>query len=312
MNVENIKVEPMVAYYGENTFQREKIVISPVTTKVSLAGKYFHTYVTSTLGVLTKHVFWFKTTGGDTAPALTDATLHEVDITAVGIDTVPEYATELAAAMALVVAAFSAAVATNNEVVFTHTVAGYAPAAHDAKNLLKVTSFGFQLIEQGEVEAEIGCVDGTIQVAFKETYVDVKCHDQGSTPVAQLKTGVEGVTVSMALLETVKAKLKTILVKSNGSFIPDGGTELFGMGTFKTFENMFKYASKLRLHPKRLLAGDKSEDMNFPKAMPNFEGIDFSGEEVLKLPVTFKVYPSQEADSRINFWFIGDGSQNLS
>jgi len=312
MGVENIKVQPMVAFYGEDKFQKEKIVISPATTKASLAGKYFHTYVTSLLGVITKHVFWFDTTGTDVAPVLPDATLHKVDISAGTIDTVAEYATELASAIAAVAAAFSAAVATNNVIEFTHTVKGYAPAAHDAKNSLKVTNFGFQLLVQGEVEVEIGCVEGNIAVAFQETFVDVKCHDNGATPVAQLKTGVESVEVTMTLLETTQAKLKAMLVKSNNSFIPDGGTELFGMGTYKTFENMFKYASKLRLHPKGLLAGDKSEDMNFPKAMPNLTGIDFSGEEVLKLPVTFKIYPAQDLDSRINFWFYGDGSQNLA
>lgn len=310
MGVENIKVEPMLAYYGENKAQVEKIIISPATTKASLAGKYFILYATTLAGVLSKHAFWFDTTGSDVAPTLTDATLHKVDISAGAIDTVPEYATTLQG----VIDAQAEYVATvsNNEVTVTHAVNGYAPAAQDAKPDNKKTNFGLQLLVQGELEEEIGCVEGSIAVSFKETYVDVKCHDNGATPVAQLKTGVEGVEVKMSLLETTKAKLKDVLVKSNGSFIPDGGTELIGMGTYKSFENMFKFASLLRLHPKRLLAGDRSEDMNFPKAMPNLEGIDFSGEEVLKLPVTFKVYPAQDVDSRINFWFIGDGSQNLS
>lgn len=310
MNVENIKVEPMVATYGEDKAQVEEILISPITLKADLAGKYFHLYAVNLLGVIAKHVFWFDTTGSDTAPALTDVTLHEVDISSGTIDTVPEYATALAS----VIDAMTeySAVASANTVMVTHAVVGYAPAAHDAKVTNKKTNFGLQLEVQGETEEEIGCVEGVIGVKFKETFIDVKCHDNGSTPVAQLKTGVEGVEVSMALLETVKENLKRILVKTNGSFIPDGGTELIGMGTYKSFENMFKYASKLRLHPKRLLDGDRSEDINFPKAMPNLEGIDFSGEEVLKLPVTFKVYPSQTADSRINFWFIGDGQQTLT
>jgi len=312
MNVENIKVEPMIVFYGEDKFQKQKVVISPATLKADLAGKYFHTYVTDSLGVISKHVFWFDTTGTDVAPTLPDATLHKVDISSGTIDTVAEYATALASAMSALSAVFSSAVAANNEVTYVNFVKGYAPASHDAKNPLKVTNFGFQLLVQGELEQEIGAVDGSISVKFKETFVEVKAHENGTVPIAQLKTGVEGVEVSLALLETVKAKLKNILVKSNNSFIPDGGTELFGMGTYKMFENMFKYASKLRLHPKRLLAGDKSEDMNFPKSMPNLEGIDFSGEEVLKLPVVFKVYPNQDIDSRISFWFIGDGSQTLT
>lgn len=310
MGVENIKVEPMLVTYGESKNQVEKVVISPAILKASLAGKYFHLYAVSLLGVITKHVFWFDVTGTDTAPALTDAVLHEVDISAGAIDTVAEIAAELAT----VIGATTEynATSSNNEVTVTHSVAGYAPAAHDAKNPLKLTNFGLQLLTQGEVALELGCLEGNISVAFTESFIDVKCHSEGATPVAQLKTGVESVEITLNMLETTKQIIKAMLVKSNGSFIPDGGTELMGMGTFKSFENMFKYASKLRLHPKRLLSGDLSEDWNFPKAMPNLTQIDFSGEEVLKLPLTFKVYPAQNVDSRINYWFIGDGSQNLA
>jgi hypothetical protein len=311
MGVENIKVEPMLVTYGETKVQVEKIVISPSVVKASLAAKYFHLYAVSLLGVITKHVFWFDVTGADVAPALTDAVLHEVDISAGAIDTVAEIAAELDTVISAVAGIYTAT-SLNNEVTVTHVVAGYAPAAHDAKNVLKVTNFGLQLLTQGEVPVDLGCLEGNIGVAFTESFVDVKCHSNGATPVAQLKTGVESVEVTLSMLETTKDKIKAMLVKANGSFIPDGGTELMGMGTFKTFENMFKYASKLRLHPKRLLAGDLSEDWTFTKAMPNLTQIDFSGEEVLKLPVTFKVYPAQDVDSRINYWFIGDGSQNLA
>lgn len=309
MSVENIKVEPMLAYFGENKAQVEKIIISPATLKASLAGKYFILYATTLLGVLSKHAFWFDTTGADVAPALTDATLHKVDISAGAIDTVAEYATTLQGVITAMTE-YNATVA-NNEVTVTHTVNGYAPQGQDAKDDLKKTLFGLQLLTQGELEAEIGCVEGVISVAMAESFVAVKCHSEGSTPVAQLKTGVENVEVSMTLLETTKAKIKDILVKSNGSFIPDGGTELIGMGSYKNFENMFKYATKLRLHPKRLLSGDRSEDFNFTKTMPNLSQIDFSGEEVLKIPVAFKVYPAVGVDSRINYWFIGDGQQSL-
>jgi len=103
-----------------------------------------------------------------------------------------------------------------------------------------------------------------------------------------------------------------MFVKSGGSFTPDGGTEVFGMGTFKNFENMFKFASKLRLHPVRLLDGDLSSDYTFHKAIPNLTGVTFSGENVFTLPLTFKIYPAEGVDSRVNYFSIGDGSQSLA
>lgn len=310
MGVENIKVEAMTVYYGENVAQSEKITLRAGIAKASLAGKYFHQYALAA-GVIVKHVFWFQVTGTDTAPAITDATLHEVDISAGAIDTIPEIATELATVISGI-ADFASAVAVNNVVTTVLDETGYVPAAHDAKNPLKVTQFGFEIVAQGDTEDELGCIDGDIEVAFEESFIDVNCHAEGVTPVAQLKNGVSSVEVTLNLQETTKEKLKKMFVKSGGSFTPDGGTEVFGMGTYKNFENMFKYAAKLRLHPVRLLDGDRSEDFTFHKALPNLTGLTFSGENVFTLPVTFRVYPAQGIDSRVNYFAIGDGSQSLA
>lgn len=310
MGVENIKVEAMKVYYGETVKQVEKISIRAGIVKSSLAGKYFHLY--AVLGsAIVKHVFWFDTTGTDVAPTVADATLHEVDISSVSIDTPAEIAAALQTVIDGMTAVYSATVS-NNVVEVSHEVAGYAPAAHDAKNDAKVTNFGFEILVQGDTEDYLGCIDGDIEVSFEETFLDVKCHAEGATPVAQLKTGVSSVEITMNLEETTLAQMKKMFVKSGGSFIPDNGTEVFGMGTYKNFENMFKFATKLKLHPVRLLDGDKSNDYTFHKAIPNLTGLTFSGENVFALPITFKVFPAEGIDSRVNYFAIGDASQNLA
>lgn len=309
MGVENIKVEAMKVVYGIDTAQVEKITIRSGIAKASLAGKYFHAYAVLA-GVISKHVFWFQVTGTDVAPSLSDATLHEVDISSGAIDTIAEIANELALEITAVAGIYSAS-SLNNVVTVSHTAVGFASSMHDAKNSLLKTNFGFEIVTQGDTEDELGCIEGDIEVAFEESFIDVTCHAEGATPVAQLKNGVSSVEVTLNLQETTKEKLKKMFVKSGGSFIPDGGTEVFGMGTFKNFENMFKYATKLRLHPVRLLDGDRGEDYTFHKAIPNLTGLTFSGENVFALPITFKVYPAEGIDSRVNYFSIGDGSQNL-
>ena len=310
MGVENIKVEAMKVVYGVDTAQKEKITIRAGIAKSALAGKYFHMYAVTALGAIVKHVFWFNVTGTDVAPSLQDATLHEVDISAGTIDTIAEIASELATEMSSVAGVYSAS-ASANVVEVTHSVVGYAPSAHDAKVANLKTNFGFEILVQGDKEDELGSIEGDIEVAFEESFIDVTSHAQGATPVAQLKNGVSSVEVTLNLQETTKEKLKKMFVKSGGSYIPDEGTEVFGMGTFKNFENMFKYATKLRLHPVRLLDGDRSEDYTFHKAIPNLTGLTFSGENVFTLPITFKVYPAEGVDSRVNYFSIGDGSQSL-
>lgn len=310
MGVENIKIEAMKVFYGLDTKQVEKITIRAGILKAALAGKYFHSYAVAA-GVIVKHVFWFNVTGSDVAPTVPDATLHEVDISDVGIDTVAEIAAELQSVMDALTAIYSVTVV-NNVLTVNHEVVGYAPSMHDAKNLAKITNFGFEIVTQGDTEDELGCIDGDIEVSFEESFIDVQCHAEGTTPVAQLKNGVSSVEVTMNLEETTPEKMKKMFTKSGGSFIPDGGSEVFGMGTFKNFENMFKYATKLRLHPARLLEGDLSNDYTFHKAIPNLTGLTFSGENVFTLPITFKVYPAEGIDSRVNYFSIGDGSQSLA
>lgn len=310
MGVENIKVEAMKVIYGENKAQSEKITIRAGIVKADLSGKYFFLYALNT-GALVKHLFWYKVTGLEVAPVVAGATVHEVNISGVGIDTIAEIATETASAIALVTD-FASATAVNNVITTVLDETGYVPSAHDAKATLKQTNFGFEIVVQGDTEDELGCIDGDIEVAFEESFIDVNCHAEGVTPVAQLKNGVSSVEITLNLQETTNEKLKKMFTKSGGSFIPDGGTEVFGMGTFKNFENMFKYATKLRLHPVRLLDGDRSGDYTFHKAMPNLTGLTFSGENVFTLPVTFKVYPAEGIDSRVNYFSIGDGSQSLA
>ncbi len=309
MSVENIKIEAMKVIYGESIKQDEKITIRAGILKAALAGCYFHTYAI-VAGAIVKHVFWFDVTGADVAPSITDATLHEVDISAGAIDTIAEIATTLQGVMDALTTIYSVTVS-NNVLSVHHEVAGYAPSMHDAKNTALDTLFGFSIDVQGDSEDDLGCIEGDIEIAFEESFIDVNCHAEGVTPVAQLKNGVSSVEATFNLLETTKAQMKKMFVKTGGSFIPDGGTEVFGMGTFKNFENMFKYATKLRLHPVRLLDGDRSEDWNFHKAIPNLTGVTFSGENPFNIPLTFKVYPAEDIDSRVNYFAIGDGSQSL-
>jgi len=309
MGAENIKVEPMIVYYGENTAQKEKIIISPSLTKASLAEKYFTMYAKVGAAIV-MHVFWFKTQVGDVAPVVAGATIHEVDISDVGVVTIQDCAAELEDVISAMTGIYTSSIS-GLEITVTHVVMGYAPAAEDGKQTDLSTQFGFELMVQGDVEDELGCIEGDIETTFEESFLDVTCHSEGVTPVAQLKTGVSSVEITLSLEETTKAQMQKMFTKTNGSFIPEGGTEVFGMGTYKNFENMFKFATKLRLHPKRLLAGDRRDDITFHKAIPNLSGLTFSGEAVFTIPVTFKVFPAPGIDSRVNYFAIGNSTQSL-
>lgn len=302
MSAANIKVEAMIAYYGVDTFQKEKVICRGDSAALPLAGKRFFIYTAANV----KHGFYFYT-GSDPAPVVPGVTMHGIVFTA--LDSALVIAGLVQAAIDGISASFDATVS-GNVVTFTHVLKGYASSAEDGV-LTFATQFGLTIEEQGDTEDALGCVDGDIELKFAESFVDVKCHDTGTTPIAQLKTGVSNVEATLNLLETTEAQMKKLFTKTNGSFTPNGGTEVYGMGTYKNFENMFKFAKPLRLHPARLLAGDRSGDFTFHKAIPNLEGLTFSGEAVFKIPAKFKVFPAEGINARVNYFSIGDSTQNL-
>lgn len=302
MSASNIKVEAMRVYYGADTAQVEKIICHADTAALPLNNTYFLMYIGTA-----KHAFWFNVGAAGAAPTLADCTLHVVAISALA--TAAAVATALEAVIEAVSGFDSVVNSTNsNEIDVTHTATGYCSSAMDG---LAPTSFGFQITTQGDAVLDLGCINGDIEVAFEETFAEVKCHDTGTTPVAVLKTGVSNVEITLSMLETTAAKMKALFTKSNGSFTPLNGTEVYGMGTFKNFDNMFKYAAKLRLHPARLLAGDLSEDWTFHKAIPKLTGVTFSGENPFEIPLSFEVFPDENKNARVNYFSIGDGSQSL-
>lgn len=302
MGVENIKVEAMLATYGEDTYQVEKITcVADVAS--SLNNKYFYMY--SSAGV--KHYFWFNVAAAGVDPAPdANATGHVVAIAANA--TASAVATALEAVIEAVTGFDSVPVGA--VITVTQNAYGYASAAQDPAT--GGTGFGLELVTQGDLAEAIGCVNGDMEASWDDNVVEVKCHDTGATVVSKIKTGAGAVTFKLSLLETTKAKLKKVFTKGGGSFTPPGGTEVFGLGTYKDFSNLFKYSKKLTLHPVRLLAGDKTEDVNMWKAFPRINTLTWSGENVFEIPLEFDVFVDSTKNDRINLFAIGDGSQTLT
>lgn len=301
MGVQNIRVEPSIVTYGSDVAQAQKITcVGDVSS--SLNSKYFFLYSQS--GV--KGYVWFNvaTAGTDPAPAgfteiaeialSANATASAV-ATAVqtGIDSHAQFTASVSGAVVTV----------------TDVSEGYAPAAHDPAT--NGSKFAFEVVALGDLEEELGCLDGDIGIAFSQKQIDVTCHESGATKVASFFGGIEDASVKVSMLETTFEKLKKVLMKTQGSMVPVGssGTEVMGIGSFNDFKNAFNFATLLNIHPKRLLASDKSMDITAWKAIPKLEGINLSGEGPVKLPVTFTLYPDQTKSSRANILVFGDYTQ---
>lgn len=298
--VGNVKIEPMVATWGTDTAMVQTITcVADVAN--SLDGKYFFFYSGST-----KYHVWYNTSGGaatDPAPAGSTAAVVAI--------TTGDTAAAVATATEAVLEALSGIASTVSDAVITVTQesTGYVKGAHDVDS-----GFSFAVTTEGDSAADIGFVDGDMELSITEDLVDITAHEMGTNVLSQIRTGKQ-VEVTLTFKETSASQMQKILrAAGGGSYTPTGanGTEVTGHGTYLDFTQTLTQAKKLVLHPKVLGSGDKSRDYTFHYAYPQLDSIPFSGENIHMVPVTFKCYPKTSLNDRVEYYSFGDGSQTLT
>lgn len=297
----NIKIEPMVVTWGADVAQVSTITcVADVAD--SLDGDYFFLYTPG--GV--KHYFWFNTSGGSASdPSIAGATAHAVAITT------GDTAAAVAIALEAVIEATTGfdSTVSSGVVTVTNSDVGYAPGPYEGVG----TGFSFAVTTQGDTAADIGFVDGDIEVSQAEDLVEIKGHETGSNVLGHIRTGKQ-VEITLTFQETSAAQLRKLFIQGGNAFTPAGAaaTEVHGWGFTKDFTQTMNQAKKLVLHPKVLGSGDRSLDRTYWKAYPMLESIAFSGENKLVVPVTFKIYPDTSKNAYVQYFAVGDGTQTLT
>lgn len=300
--VSNIKVEPVNVTFGEDVMQVEQITCRADASS-DLNNDYFVFYTTGG----TKHYAWFNVAAGGSDPSISGGTANAVAISANAT------AAAVATALAAVLTAISGfdATADGAVVTLTATSAGYAKPAHEGVG----TGFTFETSVYGDAAVDLGFCDGNIEYSHEENYVDVTSHQTGSQIMSQIHTG-NVVGISLSLKETAVSQLRKIITAEGNTLIPDGtgvsSTEVMGYGTAQQFKQTLGRARKLKLHPTVLASGNLSRDLTFWKAFPKLSSLNYSGEEIMVVPVEFMIYPDYTKDSRINMSVFGDSTQTLT
>jgi hypothetical protein len=300
-NVTNIKMEPCRVIFGEDEEQVQTIT-TVKDTAGSLNNKYF--FISDAEAVPTNYYVWFNVGAAGADPTIAGYTAAPVAIA--------EGATAEAVATALKdvlhgLAGFTATVS-SNVVTVSCVSEGYAPAAYDSNS-----GFAFAIVTQGDKEADLGFIDGDIEITTSEDLVDITSHQTGTNVLSQVRTGKQ-VEASITLKETNVEKLRYFYTRAGGSFTPVGAdsSEVFGWGTYKDFSQTYAQAGRLTFHPVALGAADKSRDLTCFKAYPQLESLSFSGENLLTLPVSFKCYPNISLNQKVEYFAYGDSSQTLT
>lgn len=298
MSVSNVEIKPQYVYFGKDTAQVEEIIcVADVSS--SLNNKYFVFKTAAGVG----HYIWLNigSAGVDPAPA-GSWTGHEVTASA------NASASAIASAIAAVAGAVTGfdAVASGYTVTLTHTANGYAEPARDIN-----TGFAFEVLTQGMLEYEVGCIQGDIEVSgFTQQKKEITCHHSGTTVLDERITGYDKLEIGLTLQETDKASLEKVFrLLGMPVFTPIGADKdsVFGYGPQNVGGANPRF--KVRFHKVGVDASNMSEDYNFWTCELGLDTLNFSGENESVVPVTMTVYPDSSKPTGIQFFMIGDAAK---
>ncbi len=295
-NVANIMIEPMNVTWGSDVAQVQKISCRADVSS-DLNNDFFYILDASNV----KYHVWFNVASGGTDPAPGGSTAVPVAIAANAT------ASAVATAVQTAIDGLAAFTATASGSVVTATIVanGYAVPAHEGVG----TEFAFELVTEGDLAADVGFIDGNIEIAYNNDLVDVTAHQTGTNVLLQFLTG-KNVEFSLTFKETGTSQLQKLYRQNNTMYSTPGanGAIVVGIGTDKNCENMFKYYKKMVLHPVCLGASDKSRDITFWKTGITIESDAISGEEVRMITAAVKAYPDTTKRAVAQIAVLGDSS----
>lgn len=173
-------------------------------------------------------------------------------------------------------------------------------------------SFTFTQLAVG-IGGDLGATaQGGSSLNLEAQAVELKADQTGEVILGEIYTGSLA-SVEMTLIEMTKERWETVVGSVTGdTYTPSGGSRMVGYGTSRLYQNLFDLGGKLILHPIRLDASDKTEDVVFWKSAPKPASISYSGTDQQGMEVTFMAYNDGSKPEEISLFAQGDWSQDLS
>lgn len=301
-NAENIRIEPV---YG--SWEQQNLV--KVTTVADVMDSLHETYFLFSTPS-TEYFVWLDT-GMGTPPVVSGRTAIQVEIDTG--DTAAAIATAIATDVGAISGVHAAVDGCDPTSVYIQAAASGAvlSAAADGPSMSD-TDFEIETVRAG-ARLELGSFEGDIELALTESLVDVTSHQTGAQILTSLRNGRNIDNITIPMLESEVAKLKTFIEASGAIVTPSGGTEVAAWGSedTKAFGNITENCRKLVLHPVRRAASDLTEDMCFFRAYPLLSGITLSAESPRVVNVEFKIIPDQLLRKDARVFVYGDHTQDF-
>ena len=188
---ENVKVETMDVYLGEDQAQVQKVTCVESTASASLNNKYFALYAEDG----TRYLVQIDVNNTGTPVVLSGYTVLTADIAA---NPVTAEAVATAVATAIDADAKFTATASGKYVTVTNVSNGYAVPAHDSQ--AAKTGFAFEVTTVGDSFEKVGLLSGAISLSgLGREALDIVAHQSGATVLGQVLTKASSPELSMSL-----------------------------------------------------------------------------------------------------------------
>lgn len=250
----------------------------------------------------TEYYVWYNLDAGSVDPAPAGKTGIEVAVT-----TGDSASTIASAAQAAIdaVTGFTATVSGASVTVNQDNVGQPANDPEDVDSDVVIT-----IVRRGK-DFDLGLLEGQPSPTNEVNTFDVTSHQTGTTVVSALQTGTTQ-EVEVVLQETTRSKLEEFYKLYGGSFVPAGGTKVFGLGTGAIGSNVLVDAARLEFVPTSGVTDTELDyQYNFMLALPVPSSIEFNSEEIRRLTVNFRGFPDLTRDSRVDSVMIGDPNQDF-
>jgi len=155
---------------------------------------------------------------------------------------------------------------------------------------------------------DLGLLEGEPSLTLEPDVLDVESQQKGTVPVTSIIRG-SNASVEVTMLETNKSNLEEFYKIYGGSFTPGGGTAVFGVGTAAIGRNLLVDGARLIMIPVNSISTELSYNVNIMLTAPVPGSLVFSGTAVRTMTVSFKAYPDDTIDSRVDTVLIGDAEQ---
>lgn len=171
------------------------------------------------------------------------------------------------------------------------------------------STFTITILTQG-LTIDLGQTSEGVEVTFEPTLFDISPNQTGVTIADQIIQGFN-VACSMGIIQLTEDRWQKLVGAGMGNTIVSGAKTLVGFGTGKNFESSFQYAGRLILHPVRLAAASRDEDINIWKCLPSAESVTYSGTDLLTMALSFSALVDTGKATAINIMARGDSSLYL-